>query len=83
MLSKNALDFKKVFTIIKHHCGETTSFSHTDCFKTVAEGAGVPLEKIEVYLDLLQDFGLIKYSMTGKCIELTPFGKKLDIEIKE
>ena len=83
MLSKNANNFKKVFSIIKQHCGAQTNFAHDDCFKMVAKGAHVPLKKMDQYLGLLQDFGLIRYSMSEKYIELTPFGKKLDIEIKE
>ncbi len=83
MLSKNANNFKKVFSIIKDNCGDKTKFAHDDCFKIVAKNAHVPLTKVDQYLSLLQDFGLIKYSMTEKHIELTPFGKKLEIEIKE
>ncbi len=83
MLSKNAIDFKKVLATIKHHCGGKTSFSHEDCFSVVARDANVPLDQIDLYLGLLQDFGLVKYSMTEKFIELTPFGEKLNIEIKE
>ncbi len=83
MLGKNAENFKKVLSIIKHHCGDSTSFSHEDCFSKVATDANVPLKQIQLYLDLLQDFGLVKYSMEEKFIELTPFGKKLDVVIKE
>ncbi len=83
MLTDNANNFKKVFSIIKHHCGDKTEFAHADCFKLVAKGAHVPLKQVDQYLGLLQDFGLIKYSMEEKYIQLTPFGKKLEIEIKE
>ena len=83
MLGKNAYNFKKVLSTIKHHCGDNTSFSHEDCFKLVATDADVPFNEIDVYLSLLQDFGLVKYSMEEKYIELTPFGKRLDVEIKE
>ncbi len=83
MLTQNANNFKKVFSIIKHNCGDKTRFVHDDCFKIVAKDAHVSLKKMDLYLSLLQDFGLVKYSMSEKYIELTPFGKKLEIEIKE
>ena len=68
-------NFNNVFTAIKGQCGKQISFAEISCFETIAKEADVPISKLPLYLNHLQDVGLIKYSIMDKFIHLTPFGR--------
>ena len=65
--------FNEVFLAVKS-CLKNNE-KNDGCFDTVAKLADVPPEKLEFYLNTLQDLSLIKYSAKDKTIKLTTFGK--------
>jgi hypothetical protein len=69
-------NFNKVFLAIKNRCESQKRLAEISCFEAVAEDAGVPINKLPMYLSHLQDIGLIKYSIREKYIYLTALGKK-------
>ena len=68
-------NFNKVFLSVKKHCGADGINADENCFKMIAEHADIPLDKLNFYLNSLQDLDLIKYSWNDKSIHMTPFGK--------
>jgi hypothetical protein len=81
MKSQDIHVFEKVYAAIKNYCKEDPW--KTDCFDIIAKSAGLPMESLELYLDLLNDFGLIKYSLAEQYIYLTKDGRNVDIEIRD
>ena len=79
-------NFNKVFLVVKKKCTEQKNFAEINCFPTIAKEAGVPKDKLSLYLNHLQEIGLIKYSMDENYIYLTAQGHKQDnvdkVEIK-
>jgi len=71
-------NFNKVFLSIKKQCGKQKNLAEINNFDAIAKEAGVPADKLPLYLNHLQDIGLIKYSLADKFIYLTAFGKKLE-----
>jgi hypothetical protein len=69
-------NFNKVFSVIKNQCEKQKSLAEISSFETVAKEAGVSMDRLPVYLNHLQDIGLIKYSVTDKYIYLTSLGQK-------
>ncbi|HWY13389.1 MAG TPA: hypothetical protein VN026_18825 [Bacteroidia bacterium] len=69
-------DFKKVFSVVVSHCTERRSFELIDCFEMIAKEARIPLNELDIYLSLLQEFGHIKYSIRDRSISLTSFNNK-------
>jgi hypothetical protein len=73
--------FNKVFSVIKRHCEKQKLLAEIRGFAAIAKEANVPIDKLPVYLDHLQDMGLIKYSVSEQYIYLTSLGKKQDAHI--
>lgn len=66
--------FNSVFLAIKECCNNVNC-GGKDCLAEVSYRSGVPLDRLNFYLNILQDLGLIKYSWDDKTIHLTGFGK--------
>lgn len=69
-------NFNSIFIIIKKHCGSNGTIDGPDCFEKIAHEAGIPLNKLDFFLNTLQNLDLIKYSSQEHYIKLTYFGKK-------
>ncbi len=67
----------KLFNIIKNHCSGLTPFAQDDCFEIVARESNIPMESIILSLRPIQAQGLIKFSTTGKYIQLTEVGVRM------
>jgi predicted transcriptional regulator len=76
-------NFNKVFMVVRDQCQKQKKLAEVSCFEVIAKEASVPLNKLGIYLNHLQDMGLIKYSMADKYVYLTSFGKKHETLIKE
>jgi len=70
--------FNSLFLAIKRHSGDSDKMLLEGCFEQLSEETGIPLIRMEFYLDTLQNPGLIKYSIVTGTIRLTPFGRHLD-----
>jgi len=66
----------KVFSIIKRDIEKQRRFAEINDFENIAMGANVHVNLLPQYLAVLQDRGLIKYSLKDKYIHLTALGKK-------
>ena len=75
-------DFNTVFLAVKKHIEKQKLLAEVNCLEIIAKDANVPIGKLPVYLDYLQEAGLIKYSMSEKFIYLTSFGKKTEKLVK-
>lgn len=69
-------NYNKLFNAIKTECEGQRSFAEISNFENIAKQAGLPLDKLPVYLNHLQDMGLIKYSIADRYIHLTSAGHK-------
>ena len=76
-------NFNAVFLAVKKQCENQKNFAEVHSFEAIAKDAKVPLDKLEIYLNHLQDMELIKFSMEEKYIHLTAFGKKQKALIKD
>jgi hypothetical protein len=69
--------FNDVFLAAKEYYEQCPSISHECDFEKVANAAGVPPAELDFYLNILQQMGLIKYSITeDKYLFLTGYGVK-------
>jgi len=75
--------FNAVFMAIKNHCAGQKHIAEIDCFEQIAKEADIPLTRLPLYLDHLQNIGVIKYSLKEKYIYLTTFGMKQKTLVKE
>jgi hypothetical protein len=69
-------NFNNIFLAIKKHCDKDGVLKAPDCFETIAKEVGVPVAKIDFFLNTLQELQLIKYSVSDHYIKLTSFGRK-------
>ena len=71
-------NFNKIFTIIKKHCGE--NHAQEPCLEKVETEMVITagMNPLYEYLDVLQDLGLIEYSVHSKTIFLTEKGKQTE-----
>jgi hypothetical protein len=69
-------EFNRLFIVIKANCERQKSLAEISCFGKIANESGIPVEKLNFYLDKLQQLGLIRYSIPDQYIYLTAFGKK-------
>jgi hypothetical protein len=76
-------NFNKVFLVVKAHCEKQKNLAEVHSFDAIAREAGVPITKLDMYLDHLQKLDLLRYSREDKYIYLTVFGKKQDLLIRE
>jgi predicted transcriptional regulator len=76
-------DFNRVFMVIKKHCEKQKLIAEVNSLEVIAKDTKIPVDKLPLYLDYLQEAGLIKYSLTEKYIHLTTFGKKQESLVKE
>jgi len=76
-------NFNKVFLAVRKHIEKQKLLAEINSLDTIAKEVNIPLDKLPIYLDYLQDLGLIKYSLEEKYIHLTEFGKKQERHINE
>jgi len=73
------VSFNEVFITIKKHCRNHTTQVGT--FDRLARESQMPISKLAIHLEELQNHGLIKYSL-NQYIYITSLGQKLDKFIK-
>ncbi len=68
--------FNDVLQAIKKHCGDTNIIEGPACFETIAMESTISLNRLELYLGILQDLELIKYSTANYSIQITALGQQ-------
>ena len=68
--------FNTVFLAVKKYCGDTDFIEDVRCFEAVAIETNISLDRLDMYLDILQDLELIKYSRAKSFIQITALGKQ-------
>ena len=76
-------NFNTVFLAVKRRCQKQQKIAEISCFEDIASDAKVPLAKLPLYLNHLQEIGLIKFSIADKYIYLTAFGNKQEKLVAE
>ena len=64
-----------VFQVIKQLCCKQVRLAEISNFGSLANKAGIMQRRLYVYLDQLQDMGLIRYSDADRYIYLTEKGR--------
>lgn len=67
--------FNTVFLAVKKHCGDSIR-EDKECFEALALATNIPLDRLDLYLNMLQDLELITFSKTRGVIQITALGKK-------
>jgi len=72
-------NFIKIFSVIKKYCSDPETMQKSQLDKIVTEvGTVNGLGNIYYYLDILQDLGMIMYSVHANAIMLTEKGLKTE-----
>jgi len=72
-------NFNRIFSTIKKHCGERDSAKEAPLDQVEADVEIINgMNSIYQYLDVLQDLGLIVYSVHSNTISLTEKGKQTE-----
>ena len=71
-----ANSFNNVFQAVKKYCENEPCDDDDTIFENIALDANVSLFRMQYYLDILQNLGLIHYSFDTNSISLTAFGKR-------
>jgi len=75
--------FEKAFLIIKRLSARQTKIAEISNFDVIAKELDVPVGRLGLYLDHLQEIGLIRYSAAEQYIYLTEKGRKTEsVEVK-
>ena len=69
-------NFNAVFLAVKKYCGDSGITGDADCFEAISKELNVSPDSLDSYLIILQNLGLIRYSITEIYIKITPFGSR-------
>lgn len=67
--------YSAVFLAIKKCCGSVGEIQDKNCFQAISTEADVPFNQIHLYLDTIQNIGILQYSIKEGFIKLTEYGK--------